>query len=224
MDKSIDSSLVELLVHTLNDHTLLKDAKSGKYLDANHKHVSVYNLNKPEEIIGSTVWDLNSVMNQMWLDNARQIAKYDEEVIATGKPFIHPKRVWLNAQGQVWAHHLSKIPVTNTKKSVVAILGIGHDLTHTLALDELYSYYCQFYKNKTFARRKFLEHTNISNMFIELPTHAELRILIAKSTFIQNKEIANHLKISLATVETHINRLGQKTNNLALVCSLLRSW
>lgn len=224
MDKSIDSSLVELLVHTLNDHTLLKDAKSGKYLDANHKHVSVYNLNKPEEIIGSTVWDLNSVMNQMWLDNARQIAKYDEEVIATGKPFIHPKRVWLNAQGQVWAHHLSKIPVTNTKKSVVAILGIGHDLTHTLTLDELYSYYCQFYKNKTFARRKFLEHTNISNMFIELPTHAELRVLIAKSTFIQNKEIANHLKISLATVETHINRLGQKTNNLALVCSLLRSW
>lgn len=224
MDKSIDRSLVELLVHTLNDHTLLKDAKSGKYLDANHKHVSVYNLNKPEEIIGSTVWDLNNVMNQMWLDNACQIAKYDEEVIATGKPFIHPKRVWLNAQGQIWAHHMSRIPVMGQKKNIIAILSIGQDLTHTLKLEELYSYYCKFYKDKSTARRKFLEHVNVFGMFIELPTDAEIKTLIAKAILIQNKEVANYLKIALATVETHINRLGQKTNNLALVCSLLRSW
>lgn len=224
MNKPIDAKLVEYLIHTLNDHTLLKDAKNGKYLDANDKHVSVYNLHKPEEIMGYTVWDLNNVMSQMWLDNAKQIEQYDAEVIATGKPVIQPKRVWLNAQGRIWAHHLSKIPVLGQTQNVIAILGVGHDLTSTLKLDELYSYYCHFYKDKTLARKIFLEHTKVYDMFVDIPTHAEMRTLIAKAILIQNKEVAKQLKLSLATVETHINRLGQKTAHLASVCHVLRTW
>lgn len=224
MDKIISSDLVEMLVHNLKGHTLLKDANNGKYLDANDTHVAVYGLDKPAELIGYTVHDLNNLMSQMWHDNAQQVVAFEEQVLLTGKPVIHPRRVWLNANGYVWAHHMSKFPVIGTNNTTTAILSLGEDLTRYLSLQELYQYYLFFYKNKRFAITKFMEHLNIKNLFHEIPPNSEIMVLITKAKLHLNKAVALHLKLELSTVESYINQLGKKTPDLINVINVLRLW
>ncbi len=216
----IDASLVEMLIHNMRGHTILKDAKSGKCLDVNSAHLEVYGLNKPKDLIGYTVWDVNNFMNKMWLDNAQQVAKFDEEVLYTGKPVVKPLRVWLNSRGMVWAHHMGKFPVMNNKQQVIAILGTSEDLTVSLDLRELYQYYRHFYQNRKVAISKFLEHVGILDYFKTLPTDAETIVLITKKKFGQNKLVAQHLKIAEGTLESHIHKI---INKLKLDCFNLNS-
>lgn len=201
-----------MLVHNMRGHTILKDAKSGKCLDINKTHLEIYGAKKSQDIIGYTVWDINNFMSKMWLDNAQQVAKFDEEVIYTQKPVIKPMRIWLNAQGKVWAHYMSKYPVINDKHQVIAILGTSEDLTSSVPLNKLYQYYCHFYHERKIAITMFLKHINIFNLFHTLPTHAEIIILITKKSHIQNKLVAQYLNISIGTVESHINKLIHKLN------------
>lgn len=209
---TVNASLVEMLIHNMCGHAILKDARSGQCLDVNSAHLNVYGLSKPADLIGHTVWDVNNFMNKMWLDNAAQVAKFDEEVLYTKQPVVRTFRVWLNARGQVWAHHMGKFPVMNNKNKVIAILGTSEDLTATLSLNELYRYYCQFYQNCKTAIIMFLKHINIFDDFHTIPTHAETMVLITKKILIYNKLVANHLKITEGTLETHINRLIGKLN------------
>ncbi|RTL10030.1 MAG: hypothetical protein EKK54_12260 [Neisseriaceae bacterium] len=204
-----------MLVHNMRGHAILKDAKTGKCLDVNSAHLDVYGLDKPKDLIGYTVWDVNNFMNKMWLDNAQQVAKFDEEVLYTGKPVVKSLRVWLNSQGMVWAHHMGKLPVMNSNKQVIAILGSSEDLTASLDLRELYQYYRYFYQNRKVAISKFLEHVGILNYFERLPTDAETLVLITKKNFGQNKLVAQYLKITEGTLESHIHKI---INKLKLDC------
>lgn len=199
-----------MLVHNMRGHTILKDATTGKCLEVNTAHLQVYGLSQANQLIGSTVWDVNNFMNKMWRDNALQVAKFDEEILHTAKPVIKPLRVWLNVQGMVWAHHMAKYPVINNNKRVIAILGTSDDLTTTLELSKLYQYYCYFYQNRKTAIAKFLQHVGIFNYFEIMPTHAETMVLIAKKKFILNKLIAQYLNITEGTLESHINRINRK--------------
>lgn len=223
MDDIISTRFVESLMHSINCHSLLKDAKNSKYIDANQIHLNVYGLSAASDLIGFTVWDLDSQMSKMWLDNARQVTDFEDEVLYTGRSVIHPNRVWLNSSGFVWKHHMSKIPVFNQYNKVSAILSIGNDLTKDLSFSELYGYYCYFYKSKQLKVGKFLQHIGVYDYFISLPTHSEVLVLIAKKALVHNKLIAEHLKISLGTVESHINKLCQKTPNLFVVLTEMRN-
>lgn len=214
-ENTISSALVDMLIHNMRGHTILKDATSGKCLDVNAAHLEIYGLKQSKELIGYTVWDVNNFMDKRWRDNAQQVAKFDEEVLRTAKPIIKPLRVWLNARGMVWAHHMAKYPVINNDRRVIAILGTSEDLTTTLELEQLYQYYRYFYQNQKMAITKFLHHVGILDYFETLPTPAEIRVLIAKKRFSQNKLVALHLKITEGTLESHINRI---INKLKLDC------
>ncbi len=223
MEQIINSSFVEMLVHNLNGHTLLKDASTNKYIDANNTHVKAYGFQKPQDIVGHNIWNLNDVMSTKWEENAKEVTLFDEQVIYTGKPVIHPRRIWLNAHGFVWVHHMSKLPVIGKSNTVTAILSLGEDLTNQLSLDELYELYKYFYKNKREAITKFMEHVGISqNMFHEMPNNNEVRTLIAKARFHTNKVVANHLNLALKTTDYYINQLGRKAKDLQLVLDILR--
>jgi hypothetical protein len=208
----------------MRGHTILKDAKSGKCLDVNATHLQVYGLKQATDLIGYTVWDVNkSIMDKMWLDNAQQVARFDEEVLHTAKPVIRPRRVWLNAQGMVWAHHMAKYPVINNDKRVIAILGTSEDLTPTLELEKLYQHYRYFYQKQKKAISKFLQHVDISDYFAILPTHAEVMVLITRKRLSQNKLVAQYLNITEGTLESHINKIINKLkfNNFNLNNMLL---
>lgn len=118
---------------------------------------------------------------------------------------------------------MSKIPVFNRDNKVSAILSLGDNLTTELSFSELYSYYCYFYKNKHLKVGKFLQHVGIYDYFTSLPTRAEVLVLIAKKVLVHNKLIAQSLNITLGTVESHVNKLCQKTSNLLVVLTEMRN-
>ena len=224
MDKVIDSGFVEILVHNLSGHTLLKDVSTGKYIDANATHLSVYGFNKPEEIAGYDIWELNNVMHHRWEDNAKQIARFDEQVVHTGKSIIEPKRVWLNAEGFIWVHCMRKIPVVGCNNSITAILSLGEELTHSLTLNELYHYYLHFYQNKREAIKKFVQHIGISQYFYEMPNNTEVMVLISRSQNHLNKLVANQLNYQISTVHSYINQVSRKVTDLDKILQIMRSW
>jgi hypothetical protein len=117
-----------------------------------------------------TVWDLNSFMSKMWLDNARQTLDFDLKVYKTGRSVIHNNRIWLNAHGLVWKHHMSKIPVFNNNGRVSAILSLGEDLTSSVSQLDLFRYYCSFYKDNHQQIKMFLTHLDIFKYFSSLRT------------------------------------------------------
>lgn len=216
--------LAENIILTSTDAAHLKDAKSGKYILSNSLNLSIFKL-KENDFINRTIWDINDKMSTFWLDNAYQMDKYEEQVRITGKPLIKNERIWLKSNGLVWRHTMNKLPIHNTKGSVSAILSIGKDITHELSLDELYTQYKHFYKNKREAIIKFLEHVGITqDLFYDMPNNNELRTLIAKAKFHTNKVVANHLEFALKTTDHYINQLGRKAKNLQAVLDILRLW
>lgn len=221
MDDIISTKLVEGIMHSMNCHALLKDTLNGRYIDVNQMHLNVYGLLTPRDLIGHTIWDLDLKMNKMWQDNATQITLFEDEVAHTGKPVIQTERVWLNAKGFVWSHHMSKIPVFGRDNKICAILSLGEDLTATLSFEKLYKHYCYFYKDKHCKVEKFLQHIGVHDYFSSLPTNAETLILVAKKMLVHNKLVAQHLNISLGTVESHINNLNQKTPSLLTVLTVM---
>lgn len=225
MEQMVSSEFVEMLVHNLGGHVLLKDASTSKYIDANSTHIKTYGFNKSQDIVGHDIWSLNDVMNAKWEENAKEVSSFDEQVIYTGKPIIHPRRIWLNAHGFVWVHCMRKIPVIGKSNKITAVLSLGDDSTNELGLDELYELYKHFYKNKREAIIKFFEHVGISqDLFYELPTNSELKTLIAKAKFHTNKVVANHVDLALKTTDHYINQLGKKAKNLQLVLDVLRRY
>lgn len=216
MNNLFSTRTIENIIHNVNCHSLLKDAKSGKYLDVNRTHLDVYGFTNANDMIGKSIWDIDVHMNKMWFDNAKQITDFEAKVIHTGLAVKDHKRVWLNSNGILWQHHMSKIPVFDNMNRISTILSLCEDTTYELSLKELFIYYKSFYKDKTISVQKFLEHINIINYFTSLPTVSETMILINKKTLVHNKLVANKLNIALGTVETHINRLCQKTNTSLL--------
>ena len=221
MEEIISAQLIENILHNINLPANLKDAKSGKYLDTNHAYLHLFGMTSPTEMIGKTIWDLNAFMHSLCLDHVLQMAEFEREVYQTGKAAKQKNLVWLNAHGMVWVHNTSKIPVNNTPNQISAILSLNEDLTKTLSLEELYNHYCIFYPESKPRVSKFLEHIGVLNHFATLPTHAEVIVLIAKKMLVHNKLVAQKLNIQLGTVESHINRLGQKTKNLRLALSMM---
>lgn len=203
---------------------MLKDVSTGKYIDANATHLSVYGFNKAEEIIGLDIWELNNQMQDKWEDNAHQVDRLDKQVIYTRKSVVAPQRVWLNSKGFVWTHCLRKIPIIGCHNKVTAILSTGEEQTHLLPLCTLYKYYNHFYKNKKQAITKFLEHIGISSYFYQLPNHTEVMILISRAQNYQNKLIAHDLNYQLSTVQSYINQLSRKTTDLEKILCIMRAW
>ena len=69
----------------------------------------------------------------------------------------------------------------------------------------------------------FLCYLKINSYFCEIPTEAELIILITKKIKLTVKGIANHLHVSPRTVETHIYRLRSKlTVDLGYILGIIK--
>jgi hypothetical protein len=214
MTAPITTKFIEDILFTINNVAHLKDAKTGVYINTNEPHLKIFGMDKPEQMIGSNIWDLSTVMSPEWRENALQMEEFEAEAYHTAKPVVRKNRIWLNANGLVWQHNMSKIPVTGANNKISMIFTTGEDLTKEMSLDELYRQYQIFYPNKKERVNKFLIHVGLRSHFSDLPTDAETLVLIAKKMFVSNKLIAQRLNIGLGTVESHTNKLMQKTPDL----------
>lgn len=214
---------VEELILQLDSPAHLKDAKTGKYLINNKLHADIYGFEDYSELNGMTIYDLDNIMHPYWGNNAQEMSNIEMYVRTSNRSVRKDSRVWLDINGHIWVHNMVKIPIHDASRKIISILTIASTLNSELSLNEKLNIYREYYKSSSQAIKKFLEYHNILQYFNSLPTMAELNVLIAKKEFINNKLIAQHLGLSIKTIETHISHLYQKSTNLEQVVYLLRA-
>ena len=212
---------MEELIPQLDSPAHLKDVKSGRYIITNQSHAKIYGLSSSSELLGMTIHDLDCFMHKYWGNNVDEMNKIESSIINSGSSVRKNARSWLNIDGHLWVHNVIKTPIRNNLGKISAILTITDTLNTQLPRHEIFNIYLSHYKSSQIAIIKFLEQHNILRYFVQLPTKAELNILLTKIKLTHNKLVAQNLYISLKTVETHMTHLYQKSSDLKTVIELL---
>ncbi|MCC2645719.1 MAG: hypothetical protein K0R94_1497, partial [Burkholderiales bacterium] len=78
----------------------VKDLKTGKYICSNLINVRKFGFEKPEDIIGETIYSLNEFMLPFWgEDILPDTIRQEYEVMYTGKPTVDTGRDFLTKDG-----------------------------------------------------------------------------------------------------------------------------
>ncbi len=204
----------------------LKETQNGSYLFSNRSNLEIYKLQDPNEIIGSTVRDLDSFMFPFWgTAFAEHIERLDFQVKNNKETVSDRNRIFLDKSGFIHVQNMIKVPVLNHLNHVDAILTLSFDLTQKTDLFELLSLYKKIYVKKSEAVYYFSLHLKINPFFNAFLTEKELLCLLHMKLNSCYKKTAEGLQVSLKTVETHISHLigKSKQHSLSDVLTFLRN-
>ncbi len=218
----INASFAYNLVDLLDLPANIKDANSRKYTYSNKLNLQIYGVTI-DKYIGKTVQDFHPTMKKFWGEKyADYVDELDNKLVIDKKPLVDITRTISDADGRIRVQKMVKIPILNNS-DVLAILSFCHNLK--LELRELYNQY-KLFQPKKLAIVKFLDHLNIRSYFIELPTDAELNVLIESVKYTRNKEVSTKLFLSQKTVEYHLMSLKHKVlkEDLLTLLSILRNF
>lgn len=208
----INFRFVEDLIYSFNGSAHLKDLKSGKYIFSNEINALNVGMNKPADLYGLTVRDLDRQMQQNWGDLAARIESFENQLRHQYTIILDDQQLSILPCGDLAIHNMKKYPLLNSKNKIMAIVTLSELVTHQFNIFQQLEFYLTFYQSqgKKFAIQQFLNYLHIAIYFTELPTLAELRILLFKSRKSTAKAIAAQLFISPLTVETHLKRIRDK--------------
>ncbi len=224
-DGFISINLVEDIVFTYEGSAHLKDLKSGKYLLGNTANAKKVGLLKPEDVYGLTVRDLDRHMNKNWGNLAAEIEHFDNQIKYNKELIIDRNRAFLTPSGEIFVHHMKKYPIMTPQKKVCSVLTLNHNITNEISLMQLWVMYKNLNKNNTklYTINSFLTYLKINKFFYEMPTEAELVVLITNQFKSTVKDIASHLYLSPRTIETHLAKLRSKLKiDINLMLEILR--
>lgn len=204
-----EDSLVKL-INSINISSNVKDAKTGKYLIANKLASNLFGV---DDIVGLTAWDLNDIMSDKWEQKfIPQVVHTDEQVCKTNQPMSSMK-IFLTRNGLVRVENTTKVPLSGRLNKVVGVMTVGNSIINTVSLLKIWHLYKNFYPNNTkTAIKQYLIHTKVSNLFEEIPTEAELIIIILNVMHKQpgSKYIGQLLKKAPSTIDNHIAKINEK--------------
>ncbi|MBY0379500.1 MAG: hypothetical protein K2P99_03750 [Burkholderiales bacterium] len=201
-------SFAEDVINGYSGSAHLKDIQSGKYVISNISNLDIFGFSAQDQIIGYSIWDLNSFMSPYWGNNfANEINDIDIKTSFTN--INHNIKKWfLSPDKKLRLHEIQKIPIKNSKGKITSILTLSNNNISNCNYFELYRNYKFFYKNKNTAIKEFLSHIEAIDYFYCLPTESELEILILKYKYnFPVKEISSILKKSVKSIEQHIYNL-----------------
>ncbi|MEI7504827.1 MAG: PAS domain S-box protein, partial [Paludibacter sp.] len=125
----------QMLQYVLNNFPGLiywKDTQS-KYMGCNQSFAIIAGLDSSSEITHKTDYDL------AWVESdANKFIVDDNEVMNTGKEMLHKVETLIQHNNKILWFDTSKIPLFNTKGSIIGVLGVSIDITERKqAEDEL---------------------------------------------------------------------------------------
>src|ERR1017187_10527367 len=118
--------LLKAILDNIPDPAWLKDTQ-GRFLACNVPLAQFYGL-RIEEILGKSVFETIP-------PEAERLAREDQQVITTGKPF-HVEQPITDAQGQKRWFDTIKSPIFNERGEVIGTVGIAHETTERRQTDE----------------------------------------------------------------------------------------
>lgn len=210
---AIKGEALSNLIMSLPEPAHIKDIATGKYICSNVTNLKVYGLKDVSQIIGKTVQDLDLFMRPFWgEDFAAKIEIFDKKVQETKKIVEEKDRILVAHDGTIHIQDMAKVPVFNGNK-VAAIFTHSHDKTDFMDLFSLFDIYQKTYKTTADVRKYFCKYLKIDVFFSELPTVAELKVILYAKGCRHIKEIASRMNRSQRNVESHLTHINSKIKN-----------
>ena len=206
----------------------VKCATTGKFLTGNQADLEIYKFENLNEIIGSTINELDVYMRPYWGDVfAQKVKEMDKYVASTGKYACDKHRVHLDKAGYVHYQNIFKMPFAShsNSKKIVAILTNSEDYTNKVDLITLLDSYLILYASKPRALAMFMNYLGLSEYFYEPLTEKEIICLLHAKDDAVRKNMADNIGVSVKTIEAHISNIKSKllTGNIESVVKHLRA-
>lgn len=169
--KLSESKLYDYFIAQCPEGVHLKGVDDYKYIACNKTTSQVFGLNDPNDMIGSTIHDLDKkFMRKFWGDTyADNIAKLDHQVKDSGEAVFSNNDILLNGLNQVRIQNLVKFPFKGKNNKVTAILSITNDLTKNADLFYLWDLYKKMHKNMASAITNFAAYLKIDKDLMHNP-------------------------------------------------------
>lgn len=142
--------LLRLVIDNLPQLIFWKDVHSV-YLGCNRTVLHMNQLERPEEIVGKTDFDL------VWKDFAPLYRDKDHHVMATNTPEYRFIERITQADGQLGWLETNKVPLHDANGHVIGILGTAEDVTERKQAEELLKEYNQALEREVARRTQELE-------------------------------------------------------------------
>ncbi|MDD4870492.1 MAG: PAS domain-containing protein [Kiritimatiellae bacterium] len=113
---------LRVLIDTLPDYIYVKDTQS-RFIESNIAHAHHMHVKSPDDLLGKTDFDFYPK------DIATSFYTDEQEIIRTGKPIIQKDEINSTLQDHTVRVLTTKIPLRDTKGRIIAIVGVGHDIT-----------------------------------------------------------------------------------------------
>ena len=121
--------LLQTILETLPLRVFWKDRQS-RYLGANHLFAEDAGLKSVSELIGKNDYQLG------WSPQAQLYQRDDQQVMNTGQSRIAYEEPQTTPKGELIWLRTSKLPLYNSEREVIGVLGVYEDITQRKLLDE----------------------------------------------------------------------------------------
>jgi DNA-directed RNA polymerase specialized sigma24 family protein len=206
----MNDSCIFDMVNALPD-ACFKDATSGKYILANDTIAARYGMTSPTQMVGLTIDDLGFVKSELGKRHAAQTRDMDNWVKAKQRNKTITRPVMFFPDSKLTYETVTKVPVLG-QHNLLGIITFAHDHTPGLSNHDLYCLYKDLCATQGIAIKKLLLHLEIDTWFAAAPSEAELLVLLERGSGRSNKEIAIERRVSVKTVDTHLNSIRAKLN------------
>lgn len=215
--------ILQQIIQIFPGKAFFKVPSNFHYQIVNQKTLDLYGIKNGFDIIGRTDSELSkTIMKNRWPNGfERETFELDFTTLNNNKPLFGLKeKPYLNAEGRVVEHTITKIPLYDSCREPLGVLTLATDFDYLQDMWGLREIYKNLYSNKSIARDKFLKHIgldkflcqSLKNSRIKSLTEREIDIFILCGTGRTAKEGAKLLGISNRTYEKYIESMKDKLN------------
>jgi len=116
------NSLLRTLIDHLPDRIFYKD-KESRFILNNKAHIKALGKNSQGEVFGKTDFDFRPACD------AEKFIEDDRQVIRTGIKIENKEELTVDISGGTHWCLVSKVPVTDSNKNIIGLIGISRDIT-----------------------------------------------------------------------------------------------
>lgn len=124
-----ERNLLRILIDNMPDRIYAKDLK-GRFIICNDALVKRMGAKNVNDVIGKSDFDL------MPRDQAAQYFANEQEIISSGQPLINHEESKVNEEGMTLWTLTTKVPLKDSKGTIIGIVGIGKDITNRKLAEE----------------------------------------------------------------------------------------
>lgn len=218
VNQNFDAVLYNI-IKSLPGRAHVKLATDLSYHITNEATLKLLGMNNAQQLIGKNDYDIGRHMGSHWPAKlAQELQDLDNEIINNNKPIIGKEETpYLDAEGNLVIHSLTKIPIYNLSNQPYGVLTLAADITNIKDVMFVRQSYNNLFKKPKQAHYHFIKHIGLDKIHADqddLITIRELECLILFTKGMATKEIARRMNISPRTVETHFEHVKTKFNCL----------